>query len=201
MGEAKRKRERLRAMMIKKTQDWMLPATDFEADLAKSILDLPVRRVPRLDSAAIAYMRMPANECHANVGWYARNDPTGQSVQVTGWTVEWPDFTLHSVLRRGSELMCITPNAVMGGEIAFKQDERINWVEDAEHYSPRIDGLEVPSNIRMFPEFTIARSQFVLRQLERVKNPYDALEIPMDVFDEMIRLHVPEEYWPESLAA
>ena len=201
MGEAKVKREQLRATMIEKTRDWMLPATEFEADLAKSILDLPVRLVPRVDQATIASMRMPSNECHANVGWYARNDPTGNTSQVTGWSTQWPDFTLHSVLGKGDQLMCITPNPVMDREIAFKPDDRIAWVEDSEHYSPRIDGIEVPSNVRMFPDFTIAKCQFVLQQLEIVSNPYDALEIPIDVHNEMIRLHVPEEYWPESRAA
>ena len=89
----------------------------------------------------------------------------------------------------------------MESQLAFSPDSRIIWVADAEHYSPTIDGIEVPTNVRMFPEFTRARCQYVLDQLESVLNPYDAMEMPPDIHSEMIRMYVPEEFWPKKVAA
>jgi hypothetical protein len=199
MGEAKRKREMLRAEMIRKTREWMEPPSAEEAELAERILRLEPKKVRRLDREQIAWMRMPANHCHANVGWYVKNDPTGESKHISGWLLEWPDATLHSVLGRDGEYMCITPTPFGDQWINFIPDGHIEWKETGDVYSPFRDDRPIPSRVRRFPEFTIARSEFVIRRLESGTNPYDAINIPMSDFGTMIAEHVPPEFWPENM--
>lgn len=185
--------------MLRWAREWMEPPSLEEASLFEAILDLNLQRVPRLDRQQIQLMRMPTNQCHANVRWYVHNDPTGQTSQATGWLVQWPDFTLHSVLRRNGEYMCITPTPFDDDSIDFIPDAFIEWREAGDVLCPFRNGQPIPLHVRRFPEFTIARSQFVIERLESGMNPYLAIELPQDEFDKMIVEHIPNEARPERL--
>jgi len=60
MGEAKQRREKLRASMLTWADDWSRPPSVWEAELVEELLDMPAMRAPRLPAAEIAWMKMSA---------------------------------------------------------------------------------------------------------------------------------------------
>ena len=110
MGQAKKRREALRRQMLEKGEEWDFPPSEWEAAVCAELREQPVIDVPRAPAEQLPMMRMPAGECHSNVRWYAKNDPTGKAHAVTGWWVQWPNFVLHSVIEIGDQLICITPS-------------------------------------------------------------------------------------------
>ena len=59
---------------------------------------------------------MVPKKCHANAGWYAENDPTGNSRMVTGWWQQDDKYLHHSVVAtipRFSQTECKILNCKM----------------------------------------------------------------------------------------
>jgi hypothetical protein len=126
MGEAKRKREALRQMMLERMSEWDFLASDWEASLCAELETLPVLTVPRAPADQLAWTKMKANECHTNTFWYVDNDPNKLSRAVTGWWVQEPCYVLHSVIEQDGQLICITPSAFGETEIPFVPDPKIS---------------------------------------------------------------------------
>lgn len=193
MGEAKQRRKKLRASMLAQADAWSRPASAWEAELVEELLDMPVVRVPRLPAEDIAWMRMPANECHANTRWYAANEPTGQVRSVSGWWLQGFDFVLHSVIGNQGEYRCITPSADGETEIFFIPDAKIEWVETGEVYSARRNGQFVDLGVRRFPAFTRAINEAVRTRLLAGVEPYRAMEFTLEEMDDFQRRHLTVE--------
>lgn len=185
MGEAKQRREKLRASMLAQADDWSRPPSAWEAELVEELLDMPAVRVPRLPATDITWMGMPANECHANTRWYERNDRTGQAKSVSGWWLQGLDFVLHSVLGNQGQYRCITPSAGGETEIIFIADPKIEWVETGDVYSPRRNGQFVGLGVRRFPAFTRALNETVRARLLAGMDPYRALEFSQVEMDDL----------------
>lgn len=187
MGEAKLRREQMRAIMLAQADNWSRPASAWEADLVAELLDMPVVHVPRLSAEDIAWMGMPPNECHANTRWYEANDPTGQAKAVSGWWVQGLDFVLHSVLGNKGQYRCITPSRGGETELFFIPDPKIAWVERGERLAPLRNGQEVGLGVRRFPAFTTALNDIVRQRLVSGINPYQAMQFTPDEMDRLKR--------------
>jgi hypothetical protein len=135
-------------------------------------------------------MRMPANECHANVRWYVKHDPSKKARAVTGWWVQWPDFVLHSVIEMDGQLICITPTQFDEAELPFIPDPKISWIENGEVYSAVRDGRVIGPGIRAFPAFTRARNAIVRERLLAGVDPFRAIEFTDEMMETLKREHV-----------
>lgn len=180
MGEAKRRREQLRATMLEQSEFWAGPDSEWETALVEELLDMKVERVPRMAAEDIAWMRMPANACHANTRFYEANDPTGQGKSVTGWWLQGLDFVLHSVLGNNGQYCCITPSAGGETEIFFVPDPNISWIETGDVYSPVRNGQIIGLGVRRFPAFTRAMNDAVSTRLLAGMDPYRAMEFSQE---------------------
>src|SRR6266403_1296349 len=110
MGQAKKKREALRKELLARGAIWDFPATVWEAEVVKKLLNEPVLRVPRAPANMLKAMSLKTNECHEICRWYAKNDPQGESKHISGWWAQGSVFVLHSVIQTGGHLICITPS-------------------------------------------------------------------------------------------
>jgi hypothetical protein len=179
VGEAKRRREEMRATFLKFSERWSFPASDWEAAAIAEVERLPVVRAFRVPAEQIAYMRMPAQECHTNCRWYEENDPEGKVRAAVGWLPQPGVFVLHSVVERGGKLMCITPNAFVGGDtLDFIPDAKIQWREGeggVRHFTR--DGQDIGPGIRKDPARTIADNERVRRNLLSGMDPLQAVKV------------------------
>jgi hypothetical protein len=92
--------------MLDESKGWDFPASPWEAAVCADLREEDVVMIRRASPDQLAWARMPANECHANARWYAKNDPTGKARAVSGWWVQWPNFVLHSVVEIEGALIC-----------------------------------------------------------------------------------------------
>jgi hypothetical protein len=143
--------------------------------------------VHRASPGQLAWARMPANECHTNARWYAKNDPTGSARAVSGWWVQWPNFVLHSVVEIEGALICITPSAFNETEFPFILDPKISWVENGEHYSAVRDDKIVGVGVRVFPAFTMAQNAIVRERLLAGAHPLNAGDFTDEEMEELKR--------------
>lgn len=128
MGEAKQKRERLRALILRETENWTFAPTQQEAEIVADLKNRTPIMVQRAPDDQLAWARMKPRECHANAGWYADNDPTGQCRHVVGWWPQGDLYLLHSVVRTPAGMLCITPQLPdVPNPFPFIPDDRITW--------------------------------------------------------------------------
>ncbi|MGH6753718.1 MAG: hypothetical protein ACREDP_16285, partial [Bradyrhizobium sp.] len=92
MGQAKVRRKVLLQKCLKMSEEWDFPPSQWEAAVCADLREEDVVLVTRAPLDQLARAGMPANECHANARWYAKNDPSGNSRAVAGWWVQWPNF-------------------------------------------------------------------------------------------------------------
>lgn len=179
MGEAKRREADLRQRLLRKVDQWTFPASQWETDTVAEISDLPVVVVQRMDPKAIAYMRMPASECHANCRWYEANDPTGTFKAVVGWLVD-PDgnYVLHSVVSDGTGYGCITPALADDRPyFEFIPDPKIDWKDGDDGYRHAMrGGRAIGPGVRVDPAKTMAEVAEVKRKLAAGVHPLKAIE-------------------------
>lgn len=173
MGQAKARREGLRAAMMRELERWASPPSKEEAQLLKAVEALPFRTVERLPDDQLAYMRMEPQQCHANAAAYARLDPTRRSRQVSGWWRRGPMLFFHSVVETQGQLACITPSA--GPRLLeFAEDPEIAWHAQGEVMQATRGGLPVPYVLREDPER-------VLRVVSEMKSALASGADPMQV--------------------
>ena len=86
MGQAKVRREARRQQMLDEGRKWDFQPSSWEADICAELKDDSLVVVaPRAAAEQIAWMKMPANKCHANVRWFVRDDPSKRARAVPGW--------------------------------------------------------------------------------------------------------------------
>lgn len=175
MGDAKRKLAAMRQRHIELARWWDFPPSPEEASICDALREMEIINVRRASSAELSYMRMATNSCHANARWYEKNDPLKQSVAVTGWWVQWPDFVLHSVVKIRGVYICITPSDSREGAIPFIPDPNIRWIERGDQLVPFKDGYEIGMGVRLFPEFSMAKMNIVKEKIVSGVNPLEAM--------------------------
>jgi len=190
MGQAKARHEALRHKMLEEGRKWDFPPSAWEAAVCAELREDDVVVVRRAPVEQIAWMRMPASECHSNARWYAKHDPTGKARSVTGWWVQWPDFVLHSVVEMDGQLICITPTPFDETEFPFIPDPKISWIENGKVYSAIRGGQIIGPGVRKFPAFTMARNAVVRERLLAGVNPFKACEFTDEEMKELKRQHV-----------
>lgn len=190
MGQAKVKRDAFRQMLLKNGEEWNFSPSPWEAAVCAELKEEDVVVVPRTPADQLAWMRMPANKCHANARWYVQNDPTGKARVVTGWWVQWPVFVLHSVIESDGQLICITPSPYNEVEVPFIPDPKISWVEDGEVYSAFRQGQAIGPGVRVFPAFTMAQNAIVRERLLAGCDPLKAGDFTDDEVEELKRRHI-----------
>jgi hypothetical protein len=176
MGQAKRRREALRQIMLEEGRKWDFPPSVWEIAVCAELKNQPVVVVPRMPAEQLNWMRMPAHKCHANVRWYAENDPSKRSHAVVGWWVQWPDFVLHSIIETDGQMTCITPIPYNENEFPFIPDPKIGWVQNEDVYSAVRNGRVIGPGLRAFPAFTMARNAIVRERLLSGVDPFKAIE-------------------------
>ncbi|AMG75538.1 Uncharacterized protein SGRAN_3195 [Sphingopyxis granuli] len=193
MGEAKLRREAMRKRLFEQVEGWTFPPSPWEKALFEEVVALPAFRARRMPAEDLAWMRMPANHCHANARWYEANDWTGQSRAVVGWWVQGSDLVLHSLLTNGHEYMCITPSSLEETEIIFIPDPQIEWIEGDGQLSAKRNGQLIGLGIRRYPALTIAMHEIMRSRLERGMDPHSASEFSPDELEHLMREHLSSE--------
>jgi hypothetical protein len=176
--------------MLKESSDWDFPHSEWETEICAGLREEDVVVVRRVSAADLAWMRMPANHCHANVRWYVENDPTKSARPVVGWWVQWPNFILHSVVEIEGQLFCITPSPITATEIPFIPDPKINWIEDGKVYSAICNGQKIGPGVRRYPEFTMAQSAMVRERLLKGIDPYKVINFTDEELEKLKRRHI-----------
>lgn len=157
MGEAKARREELRARMIVELERLMAPTSHDEDALNDEIRALDFYQIHRAPDAQLTYMKMEPQRCHQNAGAYVKLDPSGESRHVSGWWKRNGIFYFHSVVLSQTKLHCITPHGDHSA-LTFAPDFDIVWREvDGSMNSDR-RGAEVPYLVRDFPDKVIAEA-------------------------------------------
>jgi hypothetical protein len=191
MGQAKVRRKALLQKCLKMSEEWDFPPSPWEAAVCADLREEDVVVVARAPIDQLAWARMPANECHANVRWYAKNDPSGNSRAVVGWWVQWPNFVLHSVVEIEGQLICITPSPYGETEIPFIPDPKIEWIENGDIYSAIRDGRPIGIGVRVFPKFTMAQNAIVRERLLGGCDPLKAGDFSDEEMEELKRQYIP----------
>ena len=171
MGEASRRKkaqeENMRKMAYAALEDWSRPASDWEQNLVKEIDKLPRVKVMREPDHRLLSMKMVPNKCHANAGWYAENDPTGNSRMVTGWWQQDDKYLHHSVVAIGAHYVCITPMMVPAPQIfEFIPDNKIEWRDEGEARIAWRNGQQIGPGLRANIELAIKQNAYVKARLD-----------------------------------
>jgi len=174
VGEAAKRREKLRQQLLAETERWSAPPSAEEMAVIASIKALPVVQVERQPKHVLDYMRMKPKECHQNCISYVRLDPDKKSKMVIGWRFEDGMYLLHSVIERDGHLSCITPvdfdNEV---EFDFIPDAAIEMTDGGDgHYHFVRDGIVLHYGLRENPHAIIAAMSKIKADLLSGKDPY-----------------------------
>jgi hypothetical protein len=191
VGQARLKRDVFRQTLLKKNEEWNFPSSQWEASVCSELREEDVVLVRRVPTNELAWMGMPANECHANARWFEKNYRFGRARAVVGWWVQWPNFVLHSVVELEGMLICVTPSLLNEAEIPFIPDPKISWIEDGEVYSAMRSGQIVGSAVRKYPAFTMALSAIVRERLLAGCDPHKAGDFTDKEIDELRRQYIP----------
>lgn len=122
MGQAARRRDALRAAMLRHLIEAGRAPCPTESALRTLLAPMPTATVARADASVLAAMGMEPSGCHANARAFAM-DVTGAE-WVLGWWDLGHAWTLHSVVRLRGALLCVTPQARPGepGTLAYVPD-------------------------------------------------------------------------------
>jgi hypothetical protein len=190
MGQAKSRREALRQKMLAEGAKWDFPPSSWEQALCTELRNRTPEVVRRAPASQLSLMRMPANECHANVRWYVKSDPSKAARAVAGWWLQWPDFVLHSVVEVDGQLICITPSQFDELDFPFIPDPEIGWIENRNVYSAVRGGHSIGRGVRAYPAFTMARNAIVRERLLAGVDPFEAIELTDELMEALKREHV-----------
>lgn len=179
MGEAKQKaaeqRDGVRIMMEK----WAGPDLPGEADIAREIETLPSEWVNRAHRTDLARSGMKAGECHGNCIWYEKNDPLKQHKRVTGWVIDEINgvLMLHSVVKRGDEMICITPTLDGTDGCEFRPDPDIAMSEENGRMVFDRKGVRIGVGIRRDPAKTRQKAAKVIAALDAGASIQDVMKL------------------------
>jgi hypothetical protein len=179
MGDAKRRRLRERASILRVLDGWSNEPSAWEAETLATIRLLPVVTVERESAARLAWARMKERLCHDNCAWYEQNDPSGDSKAMTGWIIDHAtgNYVLHAVVRSSrGEYRCITPVPhVSDTHFDFIPDPDIVTTRDDDHYIHMRNGQVLGVGIRPDPSRTIAKVASARAKIEAGMDPFEAL--------------------------
>lgn len=176
MGDRNKKQRYLRASILENIENWSFEPTEWEAWTIKTIENLPIIRVRRYPIEKLLYMRMPAQQCHANAKFMENADPDRATKHITGWWIQGDTYVLHSVILRNDQYFCVTPAPAEANDFFdFIPDEKIVWREDGKVHSAYRDGVRIGMGLRKDPATHLNNMQVLKRRLLDGMNPYDAL--------------------------
>ena len=184
MGEAKRKREKMRSDLLQELDRWSRPNSASEERIASALAGLPVLQLERQPKHVLEYMRMKPRQCHLNCDEYRRLDPDGKSETVTGWRPINGVYVLHSVVKREGVLSCITPAPFESHNmIDFVVDESVQKItgENGKYVFTR-EGDVIEYGVRSDPEKVIDISAKMRARLEQGASPYTVMEEAFDLW-------------------
>lgn len=178
MGEAKRKLEAMRASMLKDIDRWSFPPSDWEKAVVASISQLTIIMVERASDEQLAWARMKPQECHANARFMEANDPDGRTRQILGWWFQQGQYVLHSVIKQGDTLICVTPSPYnTENPFPFIPDDKIEVREEGDHYVCYRKGQPIGPGVRGDPETALREGALLRKRLESGINPYEAMRL------------------------
>lgn len=179
MGEAKIRKEKLRAEMLKIIEGWIRPATAEEAEIVSEIERLPHEHVAVYPPEHLEYMEMKPRECHANCRIMVGQDSPDILAHVLGWRNENNAYILHSVIRQSdNKLYCVTPNEAKLVSFEFIPDEAISSREGNDgHYQYSRKGNAIGYGFRRDPDQTIEDGLKVKERLLSGMDPYEAMKL------------------------
>lgn len=179
MGEAKRKSEAMRAAMLIECDQWSKPPSDTEKQALDELLAMPSVKAVRATAQNIQMMGMNPKDCHENCTWYATNDPSGEWEHVFGWWIQPNALVLHSVIRRGDDYVCITPQVdrAVGAMFTFIPDAAITPEQNGDHFLLLRNGQNHHPGLRLDPTATIEYMEKVKVRLNSGMHPFKAWEI------------------------
>lgn len=179
MGEAKRKADAMRAMMLVECDQWSKPPSDVEKEALDEILALPAVEAVRASAHDLQKMGMNPKDCHDNCRWYAQNDPAGEWEHIFGWWKQPSALVLHSVICRADEYVCITPQAdpAVGNNFTFIPDPAIALAQDGDQVVLLRNGQNHYPGLRLDPVATIEYMAEVRARLQSGMPPFKAWEI------------------------
>ncbi|KXG84339.1 hypothetical protein ATO67_12525 [Agrobacterium bohemicum] len=134
------------------------PVTEWEKRAYTEVISLPRVVVTRPPRDQLLAADMVPYDCHTNCSTQEANDPSRLSRHVFGWMVCGSDLILHSVVKMGSQWLCLTPQLVeLAPRFEFVPDARIEW-RDADDGVSRVayrHGKVLPETLRKDPEHHI----------------------------------------------
>jgi hypothetical protein len=179
MGEAKRNRERLVALVTEQIALWNNPPSEAEADAVAEVSRLPVRTVRRYPGRTLAQMNMLPNECHVNALFMERNDPDRECRRISGYWPQIGNYVVHSVVERRGVLMCVTPTVIPLDDVfPFIPDPDIEWVEEGNGHCAFRKGYRLGIGLRSDPERQIAENRVMLERIAAGMHPNEAAKPP-----------------------
>ena len=177
MGEAKRKKETVRAEYLTELAKWAFPPTEWEVVTVEEIKRLPVIKVDRASDRDLESMCMPPRKCHANARYRAENDPEGRSKQVTGWWLQDGNYVLHSIVNQRGRYVCVTPAPLHPeNPFHFIPDPKIEWREVGDYREAYRGGVQIGPGIRSNPSQAIAEINVMRQRLLSGMNPHKAFQ-------------------------
>ncbi|MFO0991881.1 MAG: hypothetical protein U1E67_08130 [Hyphomicrobiales bacterium] len=194
MGQAKIRQAALREHMLAEGKKWEFPTSERERLLCEELLTGEIIRVRRAPDSLLRRMGLKSQDCHSNVWWYVANDPEKKSKAVVGWWLQWPDLVLHSVIRQGDDLICITPQDLSNDhDLHFIPDQKVSWRKDIDGYVAIREGEVIGEWLRIFPEFTMARIAIIRERLLSGIDPIRAIDFGNDEFEVLKQRYIPRE--------
>lgn len=142
------------------------PVTETEKQAYNDVIALPRVVVTRPPKDELLAADMVPYDCHTNCAAQEANDPTGSSHHVFGWMVLGQDLILHSVVKMGSDWLCLTPQTVeLSSRFDFIPDPLIEWwdADDGVSLVACRQGKELPEALRKDPEHHIRMYNELLR--------------------------------------
>ena len=178
MGEAKRKLEAMRASMLENIERWSFPPSDWEKAVVASISQLTVVMVERASDDQLAWARMKPQECHANARFMEENCPDGRTRQILGWWFQQGQYVLHSVIRQGDTMICVTPSPYnTENPFQFIPDDEIEVRKEGDQYVFYRNEQPIGPGVRGDPETALRKGATLRKRLKSGINPYEVMRL------------------------
>ena len=149
-----------RTGLLHELNDLCATAVKNEAAVWGEVAALPELVVPRVSLEGMEQLGMQRRQCHLNVLKCMALLADGRIDIVVGWITEAHLPRLHSIIRHGGELKCVTPNDFP--YFRFKPDPLLEHHLDATGtlFFTR-SGIRAPKILRQDPPATIALARQV----------------------------------------
>jgi len=167
-------------LILRNVEAFAAPATEWEQQAYNEVIALPRVVVTRPPKDELLAADMVPYHCHSNCATQEANDPSGSSRHVFGWMVLGEDLILHSVVKMGSQWLCLTPQTVeLSSRFDFIPDPLIEWrdADDGVSLVAYRHGKELPETLRKDPEHHIRMHSELLKQIASGLSVVEARDI------------------------